>query len=126
MGKELNDVMISELKRAREIVKGIKGHGGYICLALLEEYTTEEGGTDERREAIGHLCDYIEDVLQGASYWSWLDLHCEAYFVATHSERVRMTRAARLAWIDAMIAALEKGERLPEKPSLPSDYKGEV
>lgn len=26
---------------------------------------------------------------------------------------------------DAMIAALEKGERLPERPSLPSDYKGE-
>lgn len=35
-------------------------------------------------------------------------------------------RRGRLAWIDAMIAALEKGEPLPEKPSLPSDYKGEV
>lgn len=32
-------------------------------------------------------------------------------------------RRGRLAWIDAMIAALREGRELPDTPSLPSDYK---
>lgn len=123
MDNELNDTMIAELTRARKI---IYDGGGFICLALLEEYTTEDGPGEESSGAIEYLCDYIEETLCGAFYRAWLDRHCHEFFIASNARRKEMLRAARLAWIDAMIAALEKGEPLPEKPSLPEDYKGEV
>lgn len=124
MDKELNDTMIAELKRART---AIKNGGGFICLALLEGYVVdEEGGSYESREAIDDLCIYIEEVMQEDCYSTWLMRNHKEYAVAPSIERGVVFKRGRLAWIDAMIAALEKGERLPEKPSLPSDYKGEV
>lgn len=120
MDKELNDAMIAELKRART---AIKNSGGYICLVLLEGYLVDEdGGTHERREAINELCIYIEDTLEESCYPTWLGRKREEYALEYKSE---VFKRGRLAWIDAMIAALEKGEPLPEKPSLPSDYKGD-
>lgn len=43
----------------------------------------------------------------------------EAYFDIKSLEDFKR---GRLAWIDAMIAALRAGEPLPEHPSLPSDF----
>lgn len=123
MDKELNDVMIAELKRART---AIKNGGGFICLALLEGYVVDgEDGSYEIREAINDLCIYIEDAMQEDCYSTWLMRNHKEYAVAPSIERGIKFKEGRLAWIDAMIAALEKGEELPDTPSLPSDYKGE-
>lgn len=122
MENEFKDVMIAELKRARKIIHAERH--AFICLSLIDEYGHDP--SEEEMGAIDHLCDYIEDALMGASYRAWLTRHCQEYAAATPSESRDMERAARLAWIDAMIAALENGEELTEKPSLPEDYKGEV
>lgn len=124
MDKELNDVMIAVLKNARALV--LTGEEPFICLALLEDYN-KEGATGIECEAIDGLVYYIEETLKEDCYSTWLFLQTRAdVHLLPQAEKRRLGRNGRLAWIDAMIAALEKGERLPEKPSLPYDYKGEV
>lgn len=64
------------------------------------------------------LLSYIEKSLRGwFIYPAYLTQ--EACF---DIKSIEDFKRGRLAWIDAMIAALRAGEPLPDRPSLPSDF----
>lgn len=96
-----------------------------LCAAIHEfkrnALTNDWSSRDEIREWTLELYNHIWRALgQYPFYQSWL--FNATRFNCPGDEGVCI-RHGRLAWIDAMIAALKEGRPLPEKPSLPSDYK---
>lgn len=95
-----------------------------ICYALsaeaskrqAEECTASNVGASF--SAMKEICDYISRAMSP-------DIFYHAWLMHNHdlTGGLEGIKRGRLAWIDAMIAALREGRPLPDKPSLPSDYK---
>lgn len=86
-----------------------------ICCAIMGE---TDGTNPAQTKAAEQLLWHIQKTLgRYEVYPDWLMR--EAYFDIKSAEDFKR---GRLAWIDAMIAALRAGEPLPEHPSLPSEF----
>ena len=94
-------------------------HYNGICTALIASACDYPGLVRPFVEAAKlEITVYIQARLgRWAMYPDWLLK--EAYFDIKSQEDLKR---GRLAWIDAMIAALRAGEPLPERPSLPAEF----
>lgn len=91
-----------------------------ICW-VLQKAADKLGNFDHVMQAHVELHLYIERTLGNYGFYhSWLWNEAKKVDPGFSEDAIRR---GRLAWIDAMIAALREGRELPATPSLPSDYK---
>lgn len=123
------EVMIDMLDRAYRHLQAIRVERLHIgicaCLSAASDRMQREIGEDVAvvvREAHADLYSYLSGTLAVFIFYHDWVLKTEPIALGLPVTYTKF-RHGRLAWIDAMIAALRDGRELPATPSLPSDYK---